>query len=126
LADALTPSIESIRQQAYYVKPRFHASIAWALLHRPHGSIPLHPLTSVDAASSSDDLSTPPVSQASGGSGDAFPTISCLPPDVIDMLNERHAQKISSNRVGAFTVETITVKIGKEIVSWKLNGAPVS
>ncbi|KAJ7644305.1 hypothetical protein FB45DRAFT_1021081 [Roridomyces roridus] len=32
LADMLTPTLHAIRQQEFYSTPRFHASIAWALL----------------------------------------------------------------------------------------------
>ncbi|KAF9046482.1 hypothetical protein BJ165DRAFT_1527571 [Panaeolus papilionaceus] len=34
IATSLGPSLRSIRQQEYYVNPRFHASIGWALLHQ--------------------------------------------------------------------------------------------
>ncbi|KAF4617267.1 hypothetical protein D9613_006008 [Agrocybe pediades] len=65
LADSLSPSIEAVRQQAYYVKPRFHASIAWALLHKPHGSTQLHPPPE-EVDSGLDYLPTASVSQKSG------------------------------------------------------------
>ena len=32
LSDALTPTLHSFRQKEFYIDPRFHASIAWALL----------------------------------------------------------------------------------------------
>ncbi|KAJ7577458.1 U6 snRNA phosphodiesterase Usb1 [Mycena floridula] len=34
LAAALTPTLHSFKQKEYYAEPRFHASIAWALLER--------------------------------------------------------------------------------------------
>ena len=51
---------------------------------------------------------------------DVFPTISCLPPEVLKLLNDRYAPNLSSSKAGVFQVDSITVKIGKDVSSWKL------
>ncbi|KIM43234.1 hypothetical protein M413DRAFT_26402 [Hebeloma cylindrosporum] len=126
LSDALTPVLQAIRQQGYYANPRFHASFAWALLHRPQGPVELKSVTS-------DDVCTPPAasedlqvasSDCTGKAPDpsSFPTIACLPPEVVKSLNERYGKQFSAPKVGAFNVDSITVKIGKDITSWRILG----
>jgi U6 snRNA phosphodiesterase len=34
LSDGIKPALHAILQREYYEKPRFHASIAWALLDK--------------------------------------------------------------------------------------------
>jgi len=91
MADALTPSLRAIRQQEFYADPRFHASIGWALL---------------DNAKSEERTTS------------SFPTIACLPPSLLSTLNEKYSAKLAS--LGAFDVDQICVKIGKEICRWRL------
>jgi hypothetical protein len=123
LSDALTPVLQAIRQQGYYANPRFHASFAWALLHRP---LELKSVTS-------DNICTPPAAseEFQVASSDcmaktledgSFPTIACLPPEVLKSLNERYAKQFSAPKVGAFSVDSITLKIGKDMNSWRLIG----
>ncbi|CAA7261450.1 unnamed protein product [Cyclocybe aegerita] len=124
LADSLTPALRAIRQQEYYVNPRFHASIAWALLHRSQGT-PFPPSGSSDSICTRAILEDPPAPSIAPGSGattpEGFPAIECLPADMIKMLNERYGAQIASPKVGSFEVHAITVKIGKEVTSWQLN-----
>ncbi|KDR82627.1 hypothetical protein GALMADRAFT_238043 [Galerina marginata CBS 339.88] len=125
LANSLAPAIEAVRQQAYYVKPRFHASIAWALPNnRPGTSGPL-PVASdgTYGPCATEGIRVPPSNPNSPITGtDVFPTIACFPPEVITTLNERYGSELSSPKVGAFTVESITLKIGKDMISWNLTG----
>jgi len=123
LSDALTPALQAIRQQGYYANPRFHASFAWALLHRPLESksvasdnicTPLAALEEFQVASSDCMAKTP--------EDTSFPTIPCLPPEALKSLNERYGKQFSAPKVGAFSVDSITLKIGKDMNSWRLIG----
>jgi U6 snRNA phosphodiesterase len=40
LSEALTPTLHSFRQKEFYTDPRFHASIAWALLDVKSNAVP--------------------------------------------------------------------------------------
>lgn len=126
LSDALTPALQAIRQQGYYPNPRFHASFGWALLHQPKGPLELKSVTS-------GNISTPPAvsEEFQVSSSDciakvpedgSFPTISRLPPEVVKSLNECYGKQFSAPKVGAFNVDSITLKIGKDVNSWKLIG----
>jgi hypothetical protein len=126
LSDALTPALQAIRQQGYYANPRFHASFAWALLHQPRGPPELEPATS-------DSICTDPVASAELQSpsldlitrapeADSFPTIECLPREAVKSLNEHYGKQLSAPKVGTFSVDSITLKIGKDVSSWMLIG----
>lgn len=126
LTDALTPALQSIRQQKYYANPRFHASIAWALLDKVQGA-------SKSLSPEVDSICTPggafsievrdgfPGSTARDSNVDVFPTVSHLPPEDIKILNGRYGSELTSPKV-AFDVQSITLKIGKDLSSWKLIG----
>ena len=142
LADALTPALQAIRQQIYYVKPRFHASVGWALLHAAAAG-----QQQVAASASKelhcDSICTPSISSPSEeqpGRRDAssvtlssqpsmsingFPTIECLPADDIQRLNERYGSQLSAPKL-AFDVHSLTLKIGKDVYSWRLIGTDMS
>ncbi|KAF8654607.1 hypothetical protein AX16_003519 [Volvariella volvacea WC 439] len=96
LVEALTPALRAIRQQEYYDKPRFHASIGWALLDRP-------------AADESQQCD--------------FPTIPGIPDTLIADLNEIYGSRLTSTKVSVLEVQGITIKIGKEIRSWTFSGS---
>ncbi|KAF8967106.1 hypothetical protein BDZ97DRAFT_1903514 [Flammula alnicola] len=126
LLDELAPALQAIRQQEYYVNPRFHASIAWALLCKAQG-------TSDSRSVTSDSICTPFVSSEELGDPSSrstpeapstvvFPTIARLPPEEIKVLNDRYSAELSSPKVGAFDVGSITLKIGKDVSSWRLIG----
>jgi len=59
LSNALTPHLNFLHQKTYYDQPRFHASIAWALLH-----------------------------SGSDSDSGAFPSISEFPPDFAESLED--------------------------------------
>ncbi|KAF8893690.1 hypothetical protein CPB84DRAFT_1710871 [Gymnopilus junonius] len=129
LVNALTPALEAIRQQTYYEQPRFHASIAWALLERPEESPQMAPPVSPDNTPDPDSLannipsSTSTMLNPPGFSDLAeFPTISHIPPRLITNLNERYGAELSSSKVGTFNVDSIVLKIGKDVSEWSLGG----
>jgi hypothetical protein len=121
----LTPTLQAIRQKEFYSNPRFHASFAWALLDRHASKASSREDFGDEKSTSSESTRTPspgarlspePVPEAD------FPTISQLPPDLVSTLNARHSAKLSSSKTGTFDVNEITVKIGKEICTWRLSG----
>ncbi|KAF8349234.1 hypothetical protein F5887DRAFT_878788 [Amanita rubescens] len=112
LATALAPIIRQLRQQGYYENPRFHASLAWALLDRS-SSIP----SLLGSPGSVSQRSTPGLDIPNG-----FPTITHFPKDLISTLNERYNSALASTKVGLFDAESITVKIGKDTFTWNMSG----
>jgi hypothetical protein len=140
LADALTPALQAIRQQIYYVKPRFHASIGWALLYAAAGQ--QRAAASASNELHSDSICTPSKSLSSeelerrdadsvtlpsqtSMSANVFPTIERLPVDDLQRLNDRYGPQLSAPKL-AFDVLSITLKIGKDVYSWKLIGTEMS
>ncbi|KAG6844521.1 hypothetical protein H0H87_006282 [Tephrocybe sp. NHM501043] len=116
LSDALTPALKTIRQKEFYSEPRFHASIAWALLdHRTKSTT--DDISSTGAGGTSTILPFP-----SDTSGLAFPTIPSLPKGMVSTLNGLFSERLSAARTGTYDVETVTVKIGKETHTWCLSG----
>lgn len=89
----LAPALSAIRQQQFYAKPRFHASIAWMLVTSP-----------------TDD-------KLSGTVSDIRPIAK-----VAALLNTEYALQLSTKSVGSFVVPELNVKIGKEVTSWALKG----
>ncbi|TFK70389.1 hypothetical protein BDN72DRAFT_870338 [Pluteus cervinus] len=93
LVDALKPTLRAIRQREFYDNPRFHASLAWALLDKPSTSIPIE-----------------------------RSTIPGLPKTLIPQLNESHGKRLSSIQIGTMDVEQINIKIGKDVTAWRFVG----
>jgi U6 snRNA phosphodiesterase len=125
LSDSLTPTLQAIRQKEFYTNPRFHASFAWALLVKhPYMENPQEENGDVKFTSSESMRSTSPIASLSPEpvlEAD-FPTISHLPRDLVSTLNDRHSAKLSSLKTGTFDVNEISVKIGKEVSTWRLSG----
>ena len=119
LVGALAPALRAIRQQEYYDSPRFHASIAWALLSRPQDTSRESINSDIHPAQS--EYISPSTSSVED-SAEEFPTISGLPPELITSLIERYCARLSSPYIGNFDVEKVVVKIGKETTSWRLLG----
>ena len=95
--------LESIHQKAYYDNPRFHSSIAWALLSLPESL----------KASSADD-----------GNADAqpeFPRIDKIPDELLHLVNGKYRSLLASSAVGAFEVRELCVKIGNDVSTFPLD-----
>lgn len=135
MSDELLPTLLSLKQKAFYAEPRFHASFAWALLHR---SGPFPSPAGIDAppsgSSPTSSLSPSPRAigrQAEAGAGtltptgpaDAFPTIARFPPTLVPSLNAAFGERLRARHVGAFDVRAVHVKIGKDVFKWRLSGA---
>ncbi|KAG6372804.1 hypothetical protein JVT61DRAFT_7211 [Boletus reticuloceps] len=131
--DFLGPTLRQLRQKEFYVDPKFHTSIAWALMERT-------PLSSNLAAASLSvtgeldetalpECSAPEEQQARsaspsviGQSSDNFHRIPHFPHTLVPSLNEAYAAKLSQARTGGFVVDRISVKIGKDVFTWSLSG----
>jgi U6 snRNA phosphodiesterase len=108
LAHLLAPTLRAIRQQEFFVEPRFHASIGWALLDHDRS-------VERTAASTSTPTCHPPSENCTPRS---FPTIPHFPPSLISTLNDKYGERLAS--VGALDVKEVYAKIGKEIHKWRL------
>ncbi|KAG8904202.1 poly(U)-specific 3'-to-5' RNA exonuclease [Tulasnella sp. 403] len=102
IVDALTPHIRSLRQQPYYEAPRFHISIAWALL-KPQNHV---------------------VQESDGGTDNAisnaseFPSIFEFPSELLQEMEMEFGRNIRS--AGRFAVDVVEVKIGKAVSIFRL------
>ncbi|KAH7879903.1 uncharacterized protein C8R40DRAFT_1035714 [Lentinula edodes] len=117
LSDGLLPFLANLRQKEYYADPRFHASIAWALLQGT---------TSYDHASMAENFSSPLLSgmlpTQVAPSVNVFRPILHLPASLTTILNEQYASPLSSQSCSAFDIHELCVKIGKDVFSWRLKG----
>ncbi|EGN98121.1 hypothetical protein SERLA73DRAFT_91348 [Serpula lacrymans var. lacrymans S7.3] len=137
MSQALTPVLKAIRQKEFYVEPRFHASIAWALLASP--SAPVFNDTSLEGVASSSK--TTPLTSAENNllrepqldpqpeeledkilPNVQFPRIPHFPADMISSLNSVYGARLSSVNVGSFDIDEICVRIGKNVFRWNLKG----
>ncbi|ETW82096.1 hypothetical protein HETIRDRAFT_122905 [Heterobasidion irregulare TC 32-1] len=148
LSDALSPLLRALRQKEYYDAPRFHASIAWALLDPPtqpsrpqiHHDDPrssaspalapppsIPPAASTALALSSHTSHTPSASPPQPASDSAtpspppppFPTIPRLPPTLVPSLSAEFGNELAA-RAGVFHVGEVKVRIGKDVFAWPL------
>src|SRR5258708_18238764 len=140
MSNGLIKLLTYLRQKEYYTEPRFHASIAWALLSSGAG-LPLnHPIDVSEAdssdAASRDSLSRDSAPRLSGNipsflggnstpptectSSAVFPSISCIPDSLADRLEHEYGNEL--RRVGRLDIDRVSGKIGKEIFTWELCG----
>jgi hypothetical protein len=136
LLSALSPTLQFLRQRDFYSQPRFHVSIAWTLLG-PDKSVngdvdtKIHPcayegVTAVEGTSdnliSNGDIGEPNKHLQA----ECFPRVPHFPSELIPTLNRRFGARLSSAHIGGFYVDTIVVKIGKDIFSWPFQGFRVN
>ncbi|KIP03737.1 hypothetical protein PHLGIDRAFT_25955 [Phlebiopsis gigantea 11061_1 CR5-6] len=114
LCSALAPTLRLYRQQEFYDQPRFHTSVAWALLSPP--TPPEH--THSDTA----HTATPESGSISGETVTTFETIPYFPQDLISTLAQEFGAALLSRHVGTFEAECLCVKIGKEVTQYGLCG----
>jgi len=93
LSDAVTPHVRALHQEPYYEAPRFHVSIAWALLH----------------------VGTQGTGRQSSGLANqsTFPSVSELPESLILDLERRYSSRIREK--SEFEVNGVELKIGKYV-----------
>ncbi|KIK68077.1 hypothetical protein GYMLUDRAFT_155394 [Collybiopsis luxurians FD-317 M1] len=99
LSDDLSPFLSNLRQKTYYTEPKFHASIAWALLHQTE---------------TNDSLQQ---SQTSA----LFQTVTCLPDMLTALLNKQYAPAMSKSCC-ASDVQFLCARIGQDVFSWRCQG----
>ncbi|KAF8312331.1 hypothetical protein DL93DRAFT_2126061 [Clavulina sp. PMI_390] len=114
LALGLNDVLDELRQQGYYAEPRFHASIAWALLCQT--STPRAPLPSRTPSTSEPAPSTSKSDDTLGIS--PHPSITSFPDDLTNELENNFGDEL--RRLGSFDVDVVSVKIGKLVTSWQL------
>ena len=125
MTDALVPTLKSIRQKEFYAQPRFHASIAWALLcnankneqsassstsqGRSTSSVTPEPLDSLDSETA-----------VGRRTQQEFPAIERLPYDVISKLMDEFGNTLVDREFGTFRIDTVCIRIGKDVSRWRM------
>lgn len=112
--------MRSLRQQEFYQDPRFHASIAWALLDNVTDASAKSPKSPTPAA----DPATKPTSGGETPGDEAEPTfikIPHFPLNLVSELQQEFRHELVKTGVGAFEVEEVHVRIGKDVSRWKLS-----
>lgn len=113
--------MESLRERAYYARPRFHASIAWALLDRcpyPVGSDPIIGEATSSSVSLSHCEQQAPRYPAETEIPGKSVTMHRFPEGLITQINRHYRNQLSSPMIGSFDAENVVVRIGKETYSW--------
>ncbi|KAG9315533.1 hypothetical protein JVU11DRAFT_3153 [Chiua virens] len=125
----LGPTLRLLRQREFYVDPKFHASIAWALLEKSTPSS-----SDIAAPSIAGELDEITVSECDVPEERHTPSsrieqppihfhrIPQFPPALVSLLNEAYAARLSQARTGGFVVDKISVKIGKDVFTWPFSG----
>jgi hypothetical protein len=133
LSEALTPTLNLLRQKTFYSEPRFHASFAWALIqpssHLLDSALPPkacdaseHQSTLPPVIERTPILATREASPVLPTSKASFPAVSCLDEMLLRDLIAAHGKALATSKTGAFDVERICVRIGQDVCSWKLQG----
>ena len=123
------PTLRLLRQKEFYVDPKFHTSIAWALLEKTVLSFNITSLSGVLDEFTLSECAAPEEQHARSASPavieqspNDFHRIPRFPHTLVPSLNETYAARLSQARTGGFVVDKISVKIGKDIFTWPLNG----
>lgn len=130
LTEKLTPALRAIRQKEFYADPRFHASIAWALLDQTSTARPEIPSSSCnqgEALKQTEDNQAATFVELAGFSlippeGPKFHSIQQFPPTLVPSLIDKYGPTLTRANVATFEVTEIKVKIGKWLGGWKLRG----
>ncbi|EIW59655.1 uncharacterized protein TRAVEDRAFT_122213 [Trametes versicolor FP-101664 SS1] len=128
LSDELTPTLKSLRQKEFYQDPRFHASVAWALLDSakspPQELREAEPAPTLPTSDLSEKTDTPQtdIVEIQTSTAESFSSIPCFPSSLVPELTETFAQELVRTGVGTFEAEEVHVRIGKEVSRWKLQG----
>ncbi|KAG2144186.1 uncharacterized protein EDB93DRAFT_1087739 [Suillus bovinus] len=135
LLSALSPTLQFLRQRDFYSQPRFHVSIAWALLDPDtsmNGDVDTkrHPHT-YEGVTAVEDTSDNNLTGDIGKSNKqlqakCFPRVPHFPSQLIPTLNQRFGARVSSAHIGGFDADTIVAKIGKDTFSWPFQGSHVN
>ncbi|KAJ6511985.1 U6 snRNA phosphodiesterase Usb1 [Mycena vitilis] len=126
ITTSLVPALRALRQQEYYTDPRFHASIGWALLggrvKPPQAANATH-ATAEQSPISSGSMASDPGHSSTSLVPSEHPRITEFPPALLLSLNEQYGPSLTgSSAVKGFDISEISIKIGQEVFSWRLNG----
>ncbi|OAX39880.1 hypothetical protein K503DRAFT_810263 [Rhizopogon vinicolor AM-OR11-026] len=132
MLSALSPTLQSLHQRDFYNQPRFHVSIAWALLD-PDTSMNGNVDARGQPGTYEGATPTEGTSDSSGDNGESskeprverFRSIPRFPSELIPTLHQRFGARVSSEHTGGFNADTVAVKIGKDIFSWPLRGSHI-
>ncbi|KAI0689250.1 hypothetical protein BC835DRAFT_1407881 [Cytidiella melzeri] len=131
LCDSVTPVLRTFRQKEFYSEPRFHASIAWALLQRASR---IHD-AETDAASGQNVVDQIPTSSTlivvkgkevvkeaqDHNRKPEFPSIPHFPPELVSTLETEFGAVLRTRNIGTFECEYLCVRIGRDTTQWKLS-----
>ncbi|KAF7365454.1 U6 snRNA phosphodiesterase [Mycena venus] len=125
LTTSLMPTLRAVRQQEFYASPRFHASFGWALLGR-HASSP-NPDNATNSNADRPPIASTSIKSDSSNSSaslvpDEHPKITEFPPALLPTLNEQYGPSLTGSTAKSFDISEISIKIGKEVSRWCLNG----
>ncbi|GJJ15709.1 hypothetical protein Clacol_009987 [Clathrus columnatus] len=109
LVESITPTLRSLYQKEYYPQPRFHASIAWALLNTQSGKT----VTTTTAPPILSDAEVP----IDNNNNTDFPSLPNIPNELITSLNDVMGKQL--NRI-TFDVSEMEVRIGKQTTTYPL------
>ncbi|EJF57002.1 hypothetical protein DICSQDRAFT_129768 [Dichomitus squalens LYAD-421 SS1] len=121
LVENLTPALRAIRQKEFYEDPRFHASIAWALLDG--AKTPIGDTTGEVHLPSTQVVSNRHPGEhgvTSTSNTTDFPTIFQFPPSLIPQLRAEFCHELVQRGVGDFEAQEVHLRIGKEVSKWRL------
>ncbi|KAF7297703.1 hypothetical protein MKEN_01393600 [Mycena kentingensis (nom. inval.)] len=109
LTNDLAPALRAIRQQEYYAAPRFHASIAWALLGGGSGGVGAGAQLGAGPVLNTEQLRATGA-QLAPQNENGFPST------LLPALNAEYGDRLTSSvALKSFAVEEIGVKIGKDV-----------
>ncbi|KAJ7465307.1 hypothetical protein FB451DRAFT_434146 [Mycena latifolia] len=120
LTNLLTPALRAIHQQEYYTAPRFHASIGWALLGGRANS-PQRSAFNADPQSSG-SIRSDSRNSAMAVVPDNYSTITEFPHALLPELNAQYGPSLTGSTVKSFDIGEISIRIGKDVCRWRLNG----
>lgn len=123
LSESLEPTLALLHQKGFYSEPRFHASIAWALLAPKSGGSRGELESSVQGPEPK-AASTCAFASTTGAPLIETPAehtaITSFPASMLPEVDSHFACTLSKSKVGVFEAEDVCVKIGKEVFSWGL------
>ena len=127
LTQKLTPALRAIRQKEFYANPRFHASIAWALLDQKSTGTSEIPSSQSETLKQTDGNQAATLVKLADSSltpqdGLKFHSISQFPPTLVPSLIDKYGPTLTRANVASFEVTEIKVKIGKWLGGWELRG----
>ncbi|KAK7691049.1 hypothetical protein QCA50_006152 [Cerrena zonata] len=115
MSDSLIPTLKAIRQREFYSDPRFHASIGWALMSQNSDSSSL-------GMSKTSTLPGNPEDEVDNSLSTEFPTVSSLPEELISTLRKEFGTSLlNKSTIGSFSVDSLCVRIGKDVSRWSLS-----